>query len=184
MTALNQPVAPPLAPAYRDASAGDAGMLSALAAATFIDTFGALYDLADLNMFIAGFSPAACGAELADPAIRVRLVMIGAVAIGFCKVGPLKLPAPGPVPGAMELRQLYLHRPWHGLGIADALADWAKGEARARGAAELWLSVFTGNVRARRFYARHGFAEIAPYAFMVGTRADEDILCRAMLLNI
>jgi GNAT superfamily N-acetyltransferase len=181
MTAPHQPIGPSLAPAFRDAMAGDAGMLSALAAATFIDTFGTLYDLADLNAFIAGYTPAAYAAELADPDIGVRLVMIGDVAIGFCKVGPLKLPAPGAAPGAMELRQLYLHRPWHGLGIADVLTDWAKDAARARGAPELWLSVFTDNHRARRFYARHGFAEIAPYAFMVGTRADEDILCRAML---
>jgi ribosomal protein S18 acetylase RimI-like enzyme len=170
-----------LAPAYRDATPADAAVLSALAAATFIDTFGTLYDLADLNPFIAGYTPAAYAAELDDPDIRVRLVTIGGVAIGFCKVSSLKLPAPDPAPGAVELRQLYLYKPWHGLGIADALTDWAKAVARARGATEIWLSVFTNNNRARRFYARHGFAEIAPYAFMVGTRADEDILCRAML---
>jgi hypothetical protein len=41
--------------------------------------------------------------------------------------------------------------------------------------------VFTGNVKARRFYARHGFEEVAPYHFMVGDQADEDILCRARL---
>jgi hypothetical protein len=37
------------------------------------------------------------------------------------------------------------------------------------------------NPRARRFYARHGFEEVAPYHFMVGDQADEDILCRARL---
>ncbi|OYQ29996.1 hypothetical protein CHU93_07255 [Sandarakinorhabdus cyanobacteriorum] len=170
-----------LAVAYRDGTPADAAMLAGLAAATFVETFGTLYKLEDLNNFIAGYTAAAYGAELADPDIKVRLAMIGDVAIGFCKVSRLKLPAPEPAPGAMELRQLYLYKPWHGLKIADVLTEWAKDQARIRSAPEMWLSVFTENPRARRFYARHGFVEVAPYHFMVGTQADEDILCRVTL---
>lgn len=166
---------------YRDAAPADAAMLAGIAAATFIETFGGLYKLEDLNNFIAGYTAAAYGAELADPAVMVRLAMIGDVAIGFCKISGLKLPAPDPAPDAMELRQLYIYKPWQGLGIADGLTNWAKDQARQRGASELWLSVFTQNPRARRFYARHGFAEVAPYHFMVGDQADEDILCRVHL---
>ena len=168
-------------PSYRDATPADAATLAGIAAATFIDTFGSQYKMDDLNRFIATYTPAAYAAELADPDIAVRFACIGDVAIGFCKVSSLKLPAPTPAPGAMELRQLYLYQPWHGLKIADVLTDWAKDQARARGAPELWLSVFSENPRARRFYARHGFAEIAPYHFVVGDQADEDILCRATL---
>ncbi|WP_353216942.1 GNAT family N-acetyltransferase [Sandarakinorhabdus sp.] len=166
---------------YRDAAPDDAGILAGIAAATFVETFGSLYKLKDLNGFIAGYCVASYAAELADPDIAVRFACMGDVAIGFCKVSSLKLPAPDPAPGAMELRQLYIYKPWHGLGIADVLTDWAKDQARARGAPELWLSVFTENPRARRFYGRHGFAEIAPYHFMVGDQADEDILCRTKL---
>ncbi len=166
---------------YRDATPADGPVLGGIARATFIDTFGSLYALADLATFLEQGSDAAYAAELADPAIQVRFALTGGAPIGFCKISPLKLPAPAPAPGAMELRQLYIYRPWHGLKIADVLTDWAKAQARARGATELWLSVFTENHRARRFYARHGFAEVAPYHFMVGNHADEDILCRAML---
>jgi GNAT superfamily N-acetyltransferase len=81
----------------------------------------------------------------------------------------------------MELRQLYVFKPWHGTGVAKQFMDWALSRAAARGASELWLSVFTENHRARRFYARYGFEEIRAYAFMVGTQADEDILCRKRL---
>jgi RimJ/RimL family protein N-acetyltransferase len=59
--------------------------------------------------------------------------------------------------------------------------DWVIGEARARGAQELYLSVFTDNHRARRFYARYGFEEVGPYQFMVGTHADNDIILRLPL---
>lgn len=166
---------------YRDAGPADGQVLGGIARATFIDAFGALYKLDDLASFLAQGSDAAYAAELADADIQVRFALTGGAPIGFCKISRLLLPAPDAAPGAMELRQLYLYKPWHGLKIADALTEWAKDQARQRGAPELWLSVFTENQRARRFYARHGFAEIAPYHFMVGDQADEDILCRATL---
>ncbi|WP_235927678.1 GNAT family N-acetyltransferase [Sandarakinorhabdus rubra] len=166
---------------FRDATPADGAVLGGIARATFIDTFGTLYKLEDLATFLAQGSDAAYAAELADPDIEVRFAETGGTPIGFCKVSSLKLPAPDPAPGAAELRQLYIYKPWQGLGIADMLTRWAMDRARARGAREIWLSVFTENVKARRFYARHGFEEIAPYAFMVGDQADEDILCRATL---
>ena len=55
---------------------------------------------------------------------------------------------------------------------------WVIATARERGAADLFLSVFIDNHRARRFYARYGFEEVGSYAFMVGTHADEDIVMR------
>ncbi len=166
---------------YRDATPADGAVLGGIARATFIDTFGTLYKLEDLATFLEQGSDEAYAAELADPDIEVRFALTGGVPIGFCKVSSLKLPAPDPAPGAAELRQLYIYKPWQGLGLADELTRWALDRARSRGAPELWLSVFTENQRARRFYARHGFAEVAPYHFMVGDQADEDILCRVTL---
>jgi diamine N-acetyltransferase len=167
---------------YRDATPDDGALLGGIARATFIETFGKLYKLDDLDQFLSAYQDTAYTAELADGDIEVRFAEIAPrVPIGFCKISSLKLPAPEPAQAALELRQLYIFGPWHGLGIADDLTAWAKDRARARGATELWLSVFTDNVKARRFYARHGFQEICPYKFMVGDQADEDILCRAML---
>ena len=86
-----------------------------------------------------------------------------------------------PAGPALELRQIYVLRAWQGTGIAEELMEWALGEARARGAAELYLTVFTGNDRARVFYRRYGFADVGPYAFMVGSHADEDIIMQLAL---
>jgi ribosomal protein S18 acetylase RimI-like enzyme len=166
---------------YRDATPADGAVLGGIARATFIETFGPLYKLKDLAGFLEQGSDAAYAAELADPGIEVRFAEVGGSPIGFCKISGLKLPAEAPAPGAMELRQLYIYKPWQGEGIAAALTEWALARARARGAPEIWLSVFTENPRARRFYARYGFEEVAPYAFMVGDQADEDILCRLRL---
>ncbi len=166
---------------YRDATTADGALLGGLARATFIETFGTLYSLENLSTFLAQGSDAAYAAELTEPGIEVRFAESRGIAIGFCKIASLKLPADKASPSAVELRQLYIFKPWHGSGIAETLTKWAIDRARARGADELWLSVYTENPRARRFYARLGFEEIAPYKFMVGDQADEDILCRLKL---
>lgn len=165
---------------FRNATPSDGPMLGGIARATFLETFGHLYKLSDLEAFLATGSDEAYSAELAQSDLEVRFAMAGPVPIGFCKISKLGLPATAQGP-AIELRQLYIFRPWHGQGIAEQFMEWAFARAAARGATEMWLSVFTDNHRARRFYARHGFEEIRAYAFMVGTQADEDILCRKRL---
>ena len=166
---------------YRNARPDEGAVLGGLARATFIQTFGVLYKLEDLAVFLQQGSDEAYAAELADPDIEVRFALSGGAPIGFAKISKLGLPAPDPLPGAMELRQLYLYKPWQGAGVARALMDWAVERARARGAPEMWLSVFTDNHRARKFYAGYGFVDVCPYAFKVGDQEDEDILCRAPL---
>lgn len=167
---------------YRDANpATDAAVLGGIARATFIETFGHLYSRDDLATFLAEGSDAAYAAELADPQISVRFAEAGGTPIGFAKLGPPKLPVDAAGVASAELRQLYVFKPWHGTEVARTLMDWALAAARARGAAALWLTVFTDNQRARAFYRRLGFVEMGPYRFMVGAHADEDIICRLAL---
>jgi len=165
---------------YRDATPEDGAVLGGLARATFLQTFGHLYSLEDLKLFLAQGNDAAYAAELQDPGLEVRFACTGGVPIGFCKISGLRLPAIPEGP-ALELRQLYLFKPWQGRGIGEALLVWATERARARGAGELWLSVYTDNPGARRFYARHGFVEMGPYRYMVGNQADAELLCRLVL---
>ncbi len=166
--------------AYRDAVAGDAEALAAVFRGCFIDTFGHLYDPADLDSFLSEHTGEHWGSQLRDPGFGVRLAEDEERIVGFAKIGPLKLPVE-PVGKPVELRQLYVLQPWQGHGVAAALMDWVVEEARRRGADELYLSVFTENHRAKRFYARYGFVEVGPYAFMVGNQADEDIIMRCRL---
>ena len=164
----------------RDATPADAATLATLGASSFTETFGHLYAPADLALFLEKHTPAAWSAELADPAFAVRVVERDGALIAYAKLGPPQLPFT-PTTGAIELRQLYVLAPWHGAGVAAAVMDWVVETARARHAGELYLSVFTDNHRARRFYARYGFEPVGTYAFMVGTHADEDIVMRLAL---
>lgn len=164
----------------RRATPADAATIAALARQTFTETFGHLYAPDDLAAFVAQHNEPAWRAELADPAFAIDLVEDGATPAGYMKLGPPSLPFTPPV-GAIELRQFYLLAPWHGRGVAEAMMTRALDEARERGAGALYLSVFVDNTRARRFYARHGFVEVGPYAFKVGNHVDEDIVMRCDL---
>ena len=165
---------------YRSADAGDAALVADLCRRTFVETFGHLYKPEDLAAFLARLSEEACLAELSDPAFEVRLAEAGGEAIAYAKIGPVALPVEPEGP-ALELRQLYVLKPWQGDGVADQLMAWLLDRARARAAGEIFLSVWTENHRARAFYARYGFSYVGPYTFMVGSQADQDEIMRLRL---
>ena len=162
---------------YCDAAPADAPILENVFRRAFVETFGHLYRPEDLDFFLVRMDEAAWRGELADPAFRIRLAEVDGMAAGLAKLGPLGLPV-APEGKALELKQLYLLREWHGCGIAPVLMDWTIDQARLQGAEQLYLSVWTQNDRARAFYARYGFTFVAPYAFMVGEQADEDEIWR------
>ena len=165
---------------YRTAGTDDAAALAALGAATFVDTFGHLYHPDDLALFLRSHTAEAWTRELADPAFAVRMAEADGALIGYAKLGPPHLPFE-PRGEAAELRQLYVVEAAKGAGIAATLMTWVIDQARDRRADHLYLSVFTENPRAQRFYAKFGFEEEGRYAFMVGNHADEDIVMRLTL---
>jgi ribosomal protein S18 acetylase RimI-like enzyme len=171
------------APTYRTAAAADAAALAVFAADAFADTFGHLYPPADLDAFLSQtFAPAIQASEIAEPHTEHRLAWAGGLLVGYAKLGLEKLGFALPGRPALELHRLYVARTHQGGEVARVLMEWVLERARARGAHDLFLSVYTHNHRARRFYARYGFQNVAPYVFMVGSIADPDIVCRLRLI--
>ena len=151
-----------------------------LGAATFVDTFGHLYQQDDLDVFLQNHSREAWARELSDSAFAVRVAELDGALVGYAKIGPPHLPFE-PRGEAAELRQLYVLEEMKGQGVARTLIEWVIDQARERRADHLYLSVFTENHRARRFYEKYGFEPEGTYAFMVGSHADEDIVMRLEL---
>lgn len=86
---------------------------------------------------------------------------------------------------------LALRRPWlrgpyvellavlpaaQGAGLGHALVEWAA----AQGGGNLWACVSAFNAPARAFYARAGFAEVAPLPGLVAEGLDEILLRRRL----
>jgi GNAT superfamily N-acetyltransferase len=158
---------------YRDARIEDAAELAALFQASFIETFGHLYRTEDLNAFLASHDQAAWQRQIESGDYAIRIVRAGDEAIALAKVGPTTLPVDDPAT-SIELKQLYILKPWQGEGVAPRLMDWVLDKARASGAERLYLSVWTENHRARKFYTRYGFSFVAPYDYPVGNHIDRD----------
>jgi GNAT superfamily N-acetyltransferase len=165
---------------YRNAGPADAAVLADLGRRTFAETFGHLYTPENLAAFLTTHNEERWRGELGDSAFAVRLAEEDGAAAAYAKIGPPTLPFE-PRGVSVELRQFYVLEPWQGSGVAAALMEWVLGEARARGADDLYLSVFVDNHRARRFYGRYGFTFVGTYAFMVGNHADEDHVMRLAL---
>jgi GNAT superfamily N-acetyltransferase len=161
---------------YRNARPGDAEAMAELGRRSFTETFGHLYKPQDLAAFLS-HNDEGWRRELADPAFAVRIGETQGGPVAYAKLGPPSLPFE-PLGRAIELRQFYVLQPWQGAGVATRLMGWAIAEARARGADELYLSVFTDNRRARRFYDRYGFTFVQTYDFLVGSHADQDHILR------
>lgn len=163
----------------------DAVPLSHVAETSFKDTFAHLYPPEDLASFLGEWMPPEKVArQITDPAMAIRVARDDAGAlVGYIKLGPVDfdLPPTESAQGALEIHQLYMLAAAKGTGLADQLMRWALAEARARGAARLYLSVYIDNHRAQRFYARYGFYEVGKLAFRVGNTIDDDRIWRCDL---
>lgn len=164
---------------YRPAEPADATALADLGKRAFCAAFAHLYMPQDLAKFLSvEHTPGQVAAEIADPGMLVQLAADeDGTLLGFCKlVLASTLAEHGTAIAPLELKQLYLDPARIGGGIGAALMDWTLEVARAHGADEIQLSVWSGNAGAQRFYARYGFAKIADITFCVGEQVDDEFL--------
>lgn len=168
-----------MALSIRRAGPGDVDALSRIGISTFIDTFGHLYPQEDLEDFLEdSHAPAAYARYLADPAYALWLLEDGGQALGYALAGPCGLPHPDATAADGELKRLYLtpacqNGGWGGRLFQTTL-DWLERE----GPRTLWISVWSENVGAQRFYARHGFEKAGEYEFPVGRVRDREFIFR------
>ncbi len=167
--------------AIKRAQPDDAAALAEFGRVTFIETFAHLYPAADLHSYLAGaYSEASQAAEIADQNQTVLIAKLDGKISGYAWFGPVTLDV-DPDGEAIELKRLYLAKPAQGTGLADGLMQAMFAEARARDAAEIYLSVWVDNLRAKKFYARYGFEEVGRQIFWVGSIPDDDRIWRLRL---
>lgn len=166
----------------RAAHPSEAGLLTDLARRTFLETFGPLYEEADLAAFLGGaYTEAIQRAELEDPGRLTFLAERDGALVGFAQLILDREAPAGPCPGPMELNRLYLLKTAQGTGLGDALMAAALRAAKDRGGRNAWLGVWEHNLKAQAFYRRWGFVRTGEHFFRVGSRTDTDhILVRSL----
>ncbi len=164
--------------AVREAGAADAGMLSLVASATFLDWFGDSISGADILAHCTGaLSEASFRTALAQPATRAWLAEIAdtGAPVGYALICTPDLPVPIE-PGDLELKRIYLLTRWHGSGAASAMMDCAIGAARDAGAPRLLIGAYDQNLRAHAFYEKCGFEVVGEREFTVGSATYHDLI--------
>ncbi|MCQ4122304.1 GNAT family N-acetyltransferase [Rhodococcus tibetensis] len=80
-----------------------------------------------------------------------------------------------------EISKLYVLPGNHGTGVASALMDAIVERALAADCAGLWLGVNQENLRAQRFYQKHGFETVGTKTFLVGSQLHHDFVMQRAL---
>ena len=167
----------------RRAGPADAERLSALARETFLETFvhgfRIPYPPADLEAFMAHAYAAEPSRErLSDPEQAVWIAERAGEAFAYAAAGPAGLPHPDVRPEHGELRALYVLRAAQDTGLGQTLMETALRWLEAQGRTPVWLGVWSGNIKAQRFYERYGFTKEGEYEFPVGEWRDLEFILR------
>jgi ribosomal protein S18 acetylase RimI-like enzyme len=167
----------------RAATAADARALAALGERTFRETFvedfAMPYSPSDVATFIATtYTEGALGKYLHDAAYRHFIATHEDRPVGFALVGPNGLPHGEARDGDGELKRIYVIREAQALGVGRVLFDAAVGWLESAGPRRVWIGVWSGNERAKRFYARRGFVKVGEYSFRVGETLDHEHILR------
>lgn len=167
----------------RAATPADALRLSVLATQVWLDTYCA----EGVDESLAREVRHSCGPEAFEVRLRepqrhhVLAEREGGFLQAFVELLPDQLPPlPGESPGG-EVVRLYVQPSAQGQGLGARLLEAAAAWARERQQACIWLTVWTGNDRARRFYARQGLEDLGATAFeFEGRRYANQVLRRSL----
>lgn len=162
--------------------------LAELGSRLFQQTFDGLYSDEDLQTFLTRvYSPsgvaedwdAGCEFWVAEVAGEGNGVVPSRF-VGYCKAGPVKVPVEVGERRALELRQIYVERDYHGCGIGGQFMQRFLELCRIRSVQEAYVSCWSQNQQALAFYARFGFEVIGSYDFLVGEHRDHELILRKL----
>ena len=76
---------------------------------------------------------------------------------------------------ALELKRIYVHKNFHGKGIAQQLINFVESFAKENKYEVVWLGVWEHNLRAKRFYEKSGFTDSGyTHNFPIGNTPQTD----------
>lgn len=169
----------------RSATPGDVPAVAALAIQVFLDTYatdGIRPDLA--REALDDYGPAAFAQRLAEPGRRLVLACVGEALLGFAEWLQAPSRAAPDLPLGAELLRLYVQPAQQRGGIGRALLRQVEAEAMAVGHQQLWLTAWSGNTRARTFYAALNYADLGAVQIEIqGQRYENRVLAKSLFLT-
>lgn len=161
----------------RRARSTEAEALAQLMERSFRDAFGPANKPEHLAAHVArSYGADIQRKEIADPALIVLVAETNGALAGYAQLREGEYPVEISGPRPIQLWRFYLDQVWLGKGVAQALMEAVKQEARARGARTLWLGVWEENPRGIAFYRKVGFSEVGKFLFHVGDDPQRDLI--------
>lgn len=164
------------------AGPADAAELAEVAAATFPLACPESVSAADISAFVAATLTEQCFRRyLTDPDRLVLTASASGRIVGYAMLVQADPASPANPGGSeVELSKIYLLPSQHRSGVAAELLTAGIGWATGRGARAVWLGVNRNNLRAQRFYRRHGFTVSGTRTFRLGASVQDDLVMRRL----
>lgn len=161
----------------RRANIEDAAALAALSKQTFFDTFTGTCTEEDMQGFLEEyFNTDQVKKELLNENDFYFFAEIDGVPAGYLRMmedySNFELMKKWK---ALELKRIYVDKPFHGKGIAQQLINFIESFAKENKYEVIWLGVWEHNVRAKRFYEKSGFTDSGyTHDFPIGNTPQTD----------
>ena len=161
----------------RRATVIDAEALSILSTQTFFDTFTGTCTEEDMQQFLEEyFNIDQVKKELANENDFYFFAEIDGILAGYIRMmedySNFDLMKKWK---ALELKRIYVDKPFHGKGIAKQLMGFVESFAMENKYEVIWLGVWEHNLRAKRFYEKNGFTDSGyTHGFPIGNTPQTD----------
>jgi len=164
-------------PIIKRVTEADAGVLAALSAATFFDTFKGTCTVADMNRFLeTNFNIDQVKTELLNTNDLFYFAELEGKPVGYLRIMEDYESFPMMRKWkALELKRIYVDKDYHGKGIAQSLMQFMETYAADNHFEVIWLGVWEHNERAKKFYAKYGFIDSGyKHDFPIGSTPQTD----------
>ena len=161
----------------RRCNIGDAPILTALGARTFLAAFGKDNERQHIEGYVdEAFSAGKIVGELRESGSIFYLAELDGVGVGYAKLREGEAPNCVDSMIPIELERIYVERTAIGQGIGTALMRTCLDEAKRSKHDVLWLGVWERNPHAIAFYEKCGFAEVGDKMFVLGEDPQRDVV--------
>ncbi|WP_411029464.1 GNAT family N-acetyltransferase [Spongiimicrobium sp. 3-5] len=163
----------------------DLGQLMDISRKTFIDAFEKDNDPEDFESYMdEAFGHNSLVAQLSDTESHFYFVHNSDDLVGYFKLNEGNAQTEVKQAESIELERIYVCQEFQGKRIGEWALEEVKKLAREAGKTFLWLGVWEKNLKAIKFYERHGFSKFGTHPYYIGKDKQTDWLMRFNLVNL
>lgn len=163
-------------------SVNDVEKLQAISRVTFLQTFAAHNNEADMEAYInSSFSIDKLRDELNNSKSEFYFVQDAGMIVGYLKINTGEAQTEQKGINTFEIERIYVDSAYLGKKIGQLLLNKAINLATEKRTAYVWLGVWEENRRALAFYKKNGFIPFDKHIFKLGNDEQTDIMMKLEL---